>query len=122
MRRLTHVIQLERGTQKRQPRFQGVYGATYTDLLRYLRDKYGLRERDVSSIVRDIFNYIEHEVLLGVGKFRIPKFGTFEVRKSTQNTRIMRFLRRNITAMGTGFTQQADDEWIDDDDFDDSSR
>ena len=112
MRRLTHVVQLERSGQRRKPQFNGVYGATWTDLQRYLRDKYGLRERDVGAIVRDVFRYIEYEVLIGEGVFRIPKFGTFARRLSTSKTSIIRFYRRNITAMRTGFIHEADEEWI----------
>ena len=58
-----------------------LYGERWKDLRMYLSRKYGIDGRDVTAILFDVFRYIEFEVLLGSGRFRVPLFGAFERRE-----------------------------------------
>lgn len=127
-RRLTHIITTQvshsrgEGARGRPGRFDRTYGSNYTELVRYLRDKYGIREKFITSILFDVFRYIEMEVLAGAGAFTVPRFGRFLAREVThgcgekgvsESNIVMRFTRKNLKP-GHSFIDFEDEEWLDD--------
>lgn len=118
MRRLLGIIR----TQVTRARFKPdkVYGGTYTEMARYLVDKYGIQRAYVHSMLYDIFRYIEMETMSGPrGIFTVPRFGRFERREiqhgeGTESTSsiVMRFTRSAVRRGGT-YVDFEDEEWVD---------
>jgi len=118
-----HITQLmharvrpSRGAVKDRP-----YGASWHEMARYLSTKWGVDINDTRAMMRDIFRYIEMEVLAGEGAFTVPRFGRFERREVIHGegeedvvttTTVMRFTRRNVKP-GNSFIDWEDEEWED---------
>lgn len=116
-RQLTHVVLTKVSSKRINARFSTVYGEKFSDMTRYITDKYGIYPGHVRAIVNDIFRYIEMETLGGQrGIFTIPRFGRFERRdiqggihgKST----VLRFTRAAVRRGGT-YIDFEDEEWLD---------
>jgi hypothetical protein len=80
----------------------------------YLVAKYGLYPADATSILFDVFRYIEAEVMRGEGKFTIPRFGRFErrnIHSVAGVTPVLRFTSKDVSA-GRHLRDFEDEEWV----------
>lgn len=117
-RQLVGVVKTEVSKQRYNAAYARVYGRTYSELARYIIDKYGIRKPYVHAILHDIFRFIEMEVMAGErGIFTVPRFGRFERSKVKggfleEEHDAIRFNRAAIRRGGT-YIDFEDEEWVD---------
>jgi hypothetical protein len=119
---VTTQVSHQRRAGTRGTRFNQVYGPTYSELAKYLVDKYGIRKPYIHALLYDVFRYIEMEVLSGAkGAFTVPRFGRFLRREVTHGDGeggrattdvVMRFTRANVKRGGS-YIDFEDEEWVD---------
>jgi len=117
-RQLSYVVRTEVSKRRYNARFGTVYGGRFTDAVKYLSDKYGIRFKHMTAIAHDLFRYIEMEAMLGErGIFTIPRFGRVERREMQGGVHgkstVLRFTRSAVRRGGT-YVDFHDEEWVDD--------
>ena len=78
MRQLVEITPA-RVANRSMPHAQGLYGPLWRDLYRFLAVKYRINDDSMRDIVRDVFKYIDAEVMRNGEYFAIPGFGRFEL-------------------------------------------
>lgn len=119
-RQLRYIAKAEVSTRRLPHRTHRTYGGTYTELVRYLADKYGVRMPSVRAMLDDAFRYVEMEALGGErGIFTVPRFGRFERREiqhgeysgGSHSSTVLRFTRAAVRRGGT-YIDFDDEEWV----------
>ncbi len=114
MRQLV-TITPARLANRTMPHRKGIYGPTWWEMARFLATKYRLDREDMLAIMRDVFRYIDAEVMRNGERFNVPGFGTFvrvdggESRWGTERD-WMKVDRVSPKTSGTLYTQQDDEE------------